>query len=248
MIEPYRLRVDARAEPREVDAPNPELSWALRSDRRGAMPVSHRVTVRSAADADALWDSGCARAIPPGCATTARRSPRDVVRLDRRGRDGQGTRSSAKSTFETGVSDWSGVVWIGRDPEPNGAIDATDRDSDTPVRPTLRTNDLSPPLQLRRAFTTSAAAVRARLTVTARGLVVPYINGARVGNDELLPGWTDYRTRIQYRTFDVTDLLHAGRMCSRRRSAKDGGRASWASTTATTPTTTARHPSCSRAW
>ncbi|GLY16320.1 alpha-L-rhamnosidase [Kineosporia sp. NBRC 101677] len=211
MIEPYRLRVDARAEPREVDAPNPELSWALRSDEQGAIPASHRVTVRPAADAHALWDSGVREGDSTGLRYDGPKlTPETSYVWSVEVEDRQGARCSAESTFETGVCDWSGVVWIGRDPEPNGAIDATDRDSDTPVRPTLRTNDLSPPLQLRRAFTISAAPARARLTVTARGLVVPYINGARVGDDELLPGWTDYRTRIQYRTFDVTDLVHAG--------------------------------------
>ncbi|MGO4758284.1 family 78 glycoside hydrolase catalytic domain, partial [Streptomyces sp. 2MCAF27] len=36
------------------------------------------------------------------------------------------------------------------------------------------------------------------------------INGHRVGRDQLAPGWTDYRKRVQYQTYDVTDLLRRG--------------------------------------
>lgn len=51
---------------------------------------------------------------------------------------------------------------------------------------------------------------RARLYLTALGLYEAHLNGVRVGTDQLAPGWTDYRTRVQYRTHDVTHLLRAG--------------------------------------
>ncbi|HET6668370.1 MAG TPA: family 78 glycoside hydrolase catalytic domain, partial [Intrasporangium sp.] len=35
-------------------------------------------------------------------------------------------------------------------------------------------------------------------------------NGERVGDHELAPGWTDYRKRIQYQTYDVTDQVRSG--------------------------------------
>ncbi|QTB90513.1 family 78 glycoside hydrolase catalytic domain [Bifidobacterium saguini] len=50
----------------------------------------------------------------------------------------------------------------------------------------------------------------ARLYVSAFGLVDAEINGNPVGEDILNPGWTLYNERLQYRTYDVTDLLHAG--------------------------------------
>ncbi|WP_406443663.1 alpha-L-rhamnosidase [Streptomyces sp. NBC_01613] len=51
---------------------------------------------------------------------------------------------------------------------------------------------------------------RARLYATALGLYEAHLNGSRVGTDQLAPGWTDYRTRVQYRTYDVTTLLRPG--------------------------------------
>ena len=51
---------------------------------------------------------------------------------------------------------------------------------------------------------------RARLYATAHGVYELYVNGTRVGSEVLAPGWTDYKTRLQVQTYDVTDLLQAG--------------------------------------
>ena len=48
------------------------------------------------------------------------------------------------------------------------------------------------------------------LYATARGLVEMHLNGARVGDAVLAPGWTDYRKRIEYAAHDVTELLADG--------------------------------------
>ncbi|MDR0574413.1 MAG: glycoside hydrolase family 78 protein [Tannerella sp.] len=50
----------------------------------------------------------------------------------------------------------------------------------------------------------------ARLYATARGAYEFYINGKRVGNDYFNPGWTDYRYRIMYNTYDITSMLRQG--------------------------------------
>jgi alpha-L-rhamnosidase len=63
---------------------------------------------------------------------------------------------------------------------------------------------------LRKAFRLDAAAVRARLYATALGLYEIRLNGMRVGDRLLAPGWTDYRKRLEYQVHDVTDLLVAG--------------------------------------
>ncbi|MEU4238544.1 family 78 glycoside hydrolase catalytic domain [Actinoplanes sp. NPDC026619] len=52
--------------------------------------------------------------------------------------------------------------------------------------------------------------VKARLYATAHGLYVARINGARVGDEQLAPGWTAYDHRLRYQTHDVTALLRAG--------------------------------------
>ncbi len=63
---------------------------------------------------------------------------------------------------------------------------------------------------LRRVFQLPAPVRRARLYATSLGIHELRINGGRVGDEELAPGWTDYDHRVTYRTHDVTGLLAAG--------------------------------------
>jgi len=63
---------------------------------------------------------------------------------------------------------------------------------------------------LRTRFELAGDIVSARLHVTALGLQVTSINGARVGDEELAPGWTAYPHRLRFRTHDVTAFLRPG--------------------------------------
>lgn len=48
------------------------------------------------------------------------------------------------------------------------------------------------------------------LHISALGLYRAFINGQRVGNDLLTPGWTNYDKRLSYQSYSVADLLRAG--------------------------------------
>jgi len=48
---------------------------------------------------------------------------------------------------------------------------------------------------------------KAVLSITAIGLYCAHINGKRVGNEILTPYWTEYKYRLQYQTYDVTEML-----------------------------------------
>jgi alpha-L-rhamnosidase len=67
-----------------------------------------------------------------------------------------------------------------------------------------------PAAYLRKPFTLVKPLRRARLYATAAGVYEMYLNGKRVGQDVLAPGWTDYHHRIHYQTYDVTDVLTRG--------------------------------------
>jgi alpha-L-rhamnosidase len=62
----------------------------------------------------------------------------------------------------------------------------------------------------RRNFDVAKSVTRARLYATALGVYELRMNGERVGKSHLAPGWTDYRKRVQYQTYDVTDLVQQG--------------------------------------
>ena len=72
------------------------------------------------------------------------------------------------------------------------------------------------PSLVRRAFTAHGPVTSARLYASAHGLYEAELNGVRVGDDTLSPGWTVYRERLRYYTYDVTDLVAEGENVDRR--------------------------------
>jgi alpha-L-rhamnosidase len=62
----------------------------------------------------------------------------------------------------------------------------------------------------RKQFTPERKAVSARLYVTALGSYQAFLNGKPVSEARLTPGFTDYRKRVLYQTYDVTSLVAAG--------------------------------------
>jgi alpha-L-rhamnosidase len=113
------------------------------------------------------------------------------VRVRVRGADESWTAWSGSRELEAGLlepGDWLAVPVGGAWPE--------DPDSDD-RRPAL----------VRREFEVGDGLVSARLYATAHGLYEAEINGQRVGDDALSPGWTVYPRRLRYYTYDVTELL-----------------------------------------
>ncbi|KAF6794657.1 alpha-rhamnosidase [Colletotrichum sojae] len=51
---------------------------------------------------------------------------------------------------------------------------------------------------------------RARLYITTLGIYEAYLDGEKIGDEWLAPGWTAYQHRIQYQVFDVGSLLKPG--------------------------------------
>lgn len=121
-------------------------------------------------------------------------APREAVTVRVRVRGADDVRSawSAPLPVERAIApgDWCAVPVSG----PGDTHPGTDR------RPWL----------VRRAFTVSGPVARARLYATAHGVFEAELNGVRVGDEVLAPGWTPYHRRLRYRTHDVTDLLAAG--------------------------------------
>ena len=70
---------------------------------------------------------------------------------------------------------------------------------------------LPPPPYLRKAFSTDRTIKRALVHASALGIYELHLNGKRVGEDYFTPGWTDYRRRVDYNTYDVTAMLLPGK-------------------------------------
>lgn len=59
----------------------------------------------------------------------------------------------------------------------------------------------------KKTFTLEKPLKNATLFITALGVYEAQLNGKRVGDYILAPGWTSYEHRIQYQEYDVTDML-----------------------------------------
>jgi alpha-L-rhamnosidase len=69
---------------------------------------------------------------------------------------------------------------------------------------------LPPPPMLRKPFTSDKPVKRAMLYASALGLYELHLNGEKVGDDLLAPGWTDFRKRVHFMTYDVTPMIKRG--------------------------------------
>ena len=203
------LRTEYLVDPLGIDETQPRLSWRLATDRRGACQLAYRIRVASSPeglDQPDRWDSGRVESDRSTHVPYAG-SPlgsRDACHWQVEVWDETGAHSvSPPARWTMGLmspGDWQ-AEWIAADPRVIG------RDPDA-IEPTL--TDPGTVTQFRRAFELPAEVVRATVYATARGLFELSINGRRVGEDLLAPEWTDYDHRIQYRTYDVTGMLHAG--------------------------------------
>lgn len=60
------------------------------------------------------------------------------------------------------------------------------------------------------SFVSERKVSQATLTITALGVYEAKLNGKRVGQFVMAPGWTSYHKRLQYQEYDITDLLTTG--------------------------------------
>jgi len=65
-------------------------------------------------------------------------------------------------------------------------------------------------VMLRKDFNLKNSIEKARVYVSGLGNYVLYLNGEKIGNDLLTPGWTDYHKRVQYQVYDITDYVTEG--------------------------------------
>lgn len=73
------------------------------------------------------------------------------------------------------------------------------------IKPNVDTEEVAPIFQ--KTFSLVEKVKKAELVITSLGVYEAILNGKRVGNFILAPGWTSYQYRLQYQTYDVTEDL-----------------------------------------
>jgi alpha-L-rhamnosidase len=198
------LKCEYQLNPIGIDSASPRLSWILESATRGDRQGAYQVLAASdprflkPGKAD-LWDSGkieSDQSLHVVYAGNPLRSSQRIywtVRVwDARGR---ASRFSRPAWFETALldqADWK-ASWI---EHRRGPVDDPFGEVPAPL--------------LRKDFVLSKPVRSARAYVSGLGNYEFRINGKRVGDHLLDPGWTEYSRRVLYSTYDVTDLLQRG--------------------------------------
>ncbi|PTX94384.1 family 78 glycoside hydrolase catalytic domain [Opitutus sp. ER46] len=182
--------------PAGIDVAAPRLSWRVASDVRGQCQTAYQVLAAStsaalAADRGVIWDSG---KIASDDTTSIRYAGAPLAssqtvwwKVRVWDRDGRPTAWTGPQRWTMGLlqpTDWKGV-WI--------AAPAT-----------------TETLMLRREFAVRPGLRRAIVHVSGLGQYELFLNGRRVGEDLLSPGWTNYDEVTLYDTHDVTALLREG--------------------------------------
>ncbi len=189
MFAPTQLRVEHLDEPLGITVRQPRLSWRLPPE------TCHQVAYRIRAGE---WDSH--RVESDQSLLVPYAGPALM--------SGERVSWTVKVWTDAGESDWSqsgwwemGLLdpaeWTARWVEPVEGDDAPKRSP-------------RPAYLLRNSFTVNSGIAQARLYASAHGIYEPFLNGQRVGDMELAPGYTSYPSVLHVQTFDVTELLVPG--------------------------------------
>lgn len=190
MIQATHLKTEYLIDPIGIDITQPRLFWNVTGANK---QTAYSITAQS--EGRVIWQSGKIpssrmRAEYAGPALQSRQRVEWSITLWDEN-DQPGPQSSA--FFEMGLlhpSDWS-AKWITAD---------------------LRINKkLRYPVDcFKKTFRARQPVKRARFYITACGLYEAALNGEKIGDGELTSGYTDYRKRLQYQTFDVTSMVKVG--------------------------------------
>lgn len=194
------LRCEYKVNPTGIEAKAPRLSWRLAADesKRGLMQSAYQIQVARTVEnlkngTHLIWDSG------------KQESDRSVhVPFE-------GNALAARGIYYWHVKTWDNQskkgTWSAIANWEMGLLDSTAWKANW-IEPVLKEEGhFNPSPMLRKVFKLKNKIEKARLYVTAHGVYEVFINGQAVGDELFTPGWTTYHKRLQYQTFDVTDLL-----------------------------------------
>ena len=206
-LEATQLKCEYRSNPLGIETRQPRFSWvlesAIRAQRQSACQILAATAPAKLAHGKAdLWDSG-KMSSSESLNVVYRGKPlqtgqRVYWKVRVWDRDGKASDYSEPAWFEMALlnpGDWQ-AQWI-------------TGESQWPIPEAEAFNDHPSPL-LRKEFNLDKPIARARAYVTGLGYYELRLNGERVGDQMLDPGWTTFSKRVLYSTYDVTKQLQKG--------------------------------------
>ncbi len=188
-----RVLVENQVNPHGIGSLVPRFSWKLASIQRNVTQKAYSIQVKEGSKI--VWNSSKVSSnqsifVPyAGAALKSNQAYQVAVQVW-----DQSDKASAvfKSSFATAFlnsSDWK-AKWI------SSGIAADMVDGRIPL--------------FKKSFVASKKVKQARLFITARGLYEASINGKRIGDAYLTPGWTSYNKHLQYQVYDLTSDIKNG--------------------------------------
>ncbi|MFD3275883.1 family 78 glycoside hydrolase catalytic domain [Aquirufa echingensis] len=188
-----RVLVENQVNPHGIGSLVPRFSWKLASIQRNVTQKAYSIQVKEGSQI--VWNSGKVSSnqsifVPyAGAALKSNQAYQVAVQVW-----DQSDKASVvfKSSFATAFlnsSDWK-AKWI------SSGIAADTVDGRIPL--------------FKKSFVASKKVKQARLFITARGLYEASINGKRIGDAYLTPGWTSYNKHLQYQVYDLTSDIKNG--------------------------------------
>ena len=221
----FNLKCEQADNPLGVETLVPRFSWQIRSDRRNFVQSSYEILVADdpgllSKNKGSIWDSGKVgsdRSVLVPFGGEGLKSGTTYywkVRIF----DGEGNPSawSAVKSFTMGLlseRDWAGAAWISLDGDRKDEIVTPglhgSGEVDKRYDRSLRIGMYRLP-QFRKEFVVDKPVRRAVAYVSGLGHFDMFLNGEKVGDHFLDPGWTKYDKHALYVPLDVTEYLRAG--------------------------------------
>ncbi len=198
MLKVTKLKCEYLENPLGIDVKKPKFSWIIESDDTNVLQQAYQIQISLDSNnfTNPIWDSGLINSDESTNilynGEELKERTRYYYRVIVKANKGNSSDWSDVSFFETGLYDtanWKANFITSL------AMDEI-ADSKAPI--------------FRKTFSAKQAIKSARLYVTSLGLYEMRINGERVGDAYLTPGWTNYNKRLQYQTYDVTDFIKDG--------------------------------------
>ena len=222
-----QLRCEYRVNPLGVDVPAPRLSWimvAAKGGQRGVRQTAYRVLAASTASRLAknvgdLWDSDRVQSDRSNQLEYAGKPLRSSQQVfwkvqiwDEREQASAWSRSASWTMGVLNDADWH-AEWISAkeaviESQPFAAIHTAGEK--LPTAFATAPPPMYPTMLLRREFMVKPRLARAVVHLCGLGQYELTLNGRKVGDDLLAPGWTKYDETVLYDTHDVTALLRTG--------------------------------------
>ncbi|HYW97237.1 MAG TPA: family 78 glycoside hydrolase catalytic domain, partial [Bacteroidales bacterium] len=193
------LLTENRINPIGLDTPTPRFTWQLVAGERGVYQTVYEIRLAESTAAlskskNRVWDSGkitSGKSVQvPYKGPKLQSDTRYYWQVRVWDQDSKASAWSEPAWFQTAffnLSDWK-AKWI---------------------TPASRKDTSASPL-LRKIFNLHEDIKSANLYITSHGMYEAFINGSRVGDALLTPGWTSYNERLQYQVYDITDMLQNG--------------------------------------